>query len=414
MLRIALMSLRNRVRPVALVLAAITVTVFLFVGVQRTREVSRSSFGRTVSGTDIILGARTGQLNLVLYSVFHIGNATANVSYEAFERFADRDDVSWAVPLSLGDSHRGYRVVGTTADYFNHYSYGYDERLQLAAGTEFVELFDVVLGAQVARDLGYDLGDSVVVAHGEGRVGLNLHDDLPFAVSGILGPTGTPVDRSLFVSVEAITAIHVGWETGVRRRSVGAQELETRDLTPDSITAALIGLSSPTAAFQFQRAVNSFEGEPLLAILPGQALFELWQLMGVAELALTVISVAVLAVGLLSLVSTQLAVLDSRRREMALLRSLGATPFQLAFILFVESFLITLIGCVLGIGLLYVVQGALRAPLSVMGFFMEITPPSVTEILLVLGVLAAGSLAGIVPSVGTYRRSLHDGLTVRG
>ncbi len=414
MFKIILMSLLNRRRALSLILAAITLTVFLVVGVQRAREISRSSFSRTISGTDIILGARTGQINLVLYSVFHIGNPTANVSYDSYLELSGREGVSWAVPLSLGDSHRGYRVVGTTRGFFEHYTYGRDEALVFARGEAFDDTFDVVVGAAVAEELDYTLGDSVVVTHGQGRGSIHQHDDQPFSISGILGPTGTPADRAVYISLEAYTAIHIGWDSGMRVRSVSREETDARDLTPDSITAALIGLDTPQLAFQYQRAVNTYGPEPLSAILPGVALYELWQLMSVAERALTGVSIAVVLVGLLSLVATQVAVLESRRREMAILRSLGATPSRLALILFGESSVVTLAGCILGLALLYGVQAIAQTALTRLGFYARIAPPSAIELLVIGAVFVAGSIAGIAPAIQTYRRTLHDGLSIRG
>lgn len=413
MIKIIVGSLRNRRRTVILVIIAISVTVFLFVGVQRTKELSRTSFSRTVSGTDIIFGARSGQLNLVLYSVFHMGSPIANVRYDSFLEFKNRKEVEWAIPISLGDSHHGYRVVGTTLDYFNHYTYGRGQPLGFFDGRPFRDLFDVVLGARVARDLGYHIGEQLVVSHGEGRSVLSRHDELPFTVSGILEPTGTPADRAVYISIEAITAIHVGWESGMQRRSIAAADARSRDLTPDSITAAFVGLKTPQQAFGFQRTVNTYESEALQAILPGVALFELWQLMRVAERALSGISAAVVVVGLLSLTASQLAVVEARRREMALLRSLGASPLRLAFILLAESSIVTLIGCISGLALLYFVEIAAKAPIARIGFFIELSIPSATELMMLALVFVSGSIAGVIPAASTYRQTLHDGLAVK-
>ncbi len=213
-LRLAVRSLLNRRLTAILTIIAVALSVTLFLGVEKARDGARSSFERTISGTDLIVGARSGPLNLLLYSVFHLGDATANITWESYQDFAQHPAVSWTVPISLGDSHRGFRVVGTTTDFFKHYQYGGGSSLSFADGRQFEDLFDVVLGASAAKELGYQLGHEVVVSHGLGQVSFSDHSDKPFTVSGILAPTGTPVDRTVMVSLEAIEAIHIGWESG--------------------------------------------------------------------------------------------------------------------------------------------------------------------------------------------------------
>ncbi len=250
-LRLALASLANRRATALLTVLAIAVSVALLLGVEKVRQGARASFADTISGTDLIVGARSGDVQLLLYAVFRIGNATANVTWKSYEEIAARPEVAWIVPLSLGDSHRGFRVLGTTDGYFEHYRYRHGQALAFAQGRPFADLFDAVLGADVASALGYRLGDLIVVAHGLGSAGLAQHDDKPVRVAGILAKTGTPVDRTVHVSLEAIEAIHVDWRTGARVPGVGASAEEVRrmDLTPRAVTSALVGLRSRLAAF---------------------------------------------------------------------------------------------------------------------------------------------------------------------
>ena len=185
-----------------------------------------------------------------------------------------------------------------------------------------------MIGADVAQALGYKVGDPIVVAHGLGSVSFVEHDDKPFRVSGILAKTGTPVDRTVHVSLEAIEAIHVDWQSGapVPGQSVSADEVRKMDLKPKAITAALVGLKSKLATFKLQRAINDYQEEPLSAIMPGAALQELWGLVGTAETALSAVSAMVVATALLGMVTMILTTLNERRREMAILRSVGARP----------------------------------------------------------------------------------------
>ena len=338
-LRLALRSLRNRWLTALLTVFAIAVSIMLLLGVEKVRSGARQSFADTISGTDLIVGARSGNIQLLLYSVFRIGNATNNITWASLQDIAARTEVAWIVPLSLGDSHRGFRVLGTTAEYFQRYRYRQAQGLSFRAGKPFSDLFDAVIGADVAAALGYKVGDRIVVSHGLGAVSFIEHDDKPFRVAGILEKTGTPIDRTVHVSLEAIEAIHVDWQSGGRipGQSVSADEVRTMDLKPKAVTAALIGLKSRLAAFRVQRAINEYKEEPLSAILPGAALQELWELVGTAETALKAVSAMVVATALLGMVTMILTTLNERRREMAILRSVGARPRTVLGLLVAEA-----------------------------------------------------------------------------
>ena len=413
---LAAKSLWNRRLTSALVVMSIALSVTLLLGVERLRTQARSSFANTLSGTDLIIGARSSPINLLLYSVFRIGDPTNNVRWASFQAIAAHPQIAWTVPLSLGDSHRGFRVLGTTRDYFQYYRYGRSQRLQWVEGREFVEVFDAVLGAEVAERLGYRLGQSMVIAHGAGEVSFALHDDKPFRVVGILARTGTPVDQTVHVSLAGIEAIHVDWQGGapIPGQQLSAEQVRQMDLTPKTITAVLVGLKSKTAIFQMQREINEFAAEPLLAILPGLTLQQLWDMLGVAENALLVVSGLVVLVGLTVMLTALLTGLNERRREMAILRAVGARPGQIFTLMLGESLALTLCGAALGVLLL---QGGLlwagpilegRLGLTIAGW-----PPSNYEWRLLMAVLGCGLLAGLLPAWRAYSYSLADGMTLR-
>jgi len=414
--RLAVRSLLNRWPTALLTVLAIALSVMLLLGVEKVRTGAKDSFANTISGTDLIVGARAGSIQLLLYSVFRIGNATANITWQTFEDLKRLPDIAWIVPLSLGDSHRGFRVLGTDQGYFEHYRYRREQGLAFTAGGPFDDLFDAVLGADVAAELGYALGDSMVVTHGVGRAGFVAHDDKPFKVAGILGKTGTPVDRTVHVSLEAIEAIHIDWQSGARipGMAVSADEVRQMELRPKAITAALIGLQSRLATFKVQRTINDYAQEPISAILPGVALTELWSLIGVAETALAGISVMVVVTAFLGMVTMLLAGLNERRREMAILRSVGASPRTVMSLLVAESAALAIAGCVLGSALLY---GALAVARPLIdnrfGLYIEISAPTGQELSMLAGVVVAGVAAGLLPAFRAYRQSLADGMMVR-
>lgn len=417
LLRIALASLANRRFTALLTVFAIALSVCLLLAVERVRTEARASFASTISGTDLIVGARSGSVNLLLYSVFRIGNATNNIRWDSFETLNKHPQVKWAIPLSLGDSHRGYRVLGTDTGYFEHYRYGRGQPLQLAQGKPFADLFEVVLGAEVAEALKYKLGDQIVLAHGVATVSLTQHDDKPFRVVGILARTGTPVDRTLHISLAGMEALHVDWQNGMPARGnakVSAEQARDMHLQPKAITAVLLGLKSKVATFAVQRQVNEYRGEPLLAILPGVALQELWSLMGTAEKALFVVSLFVVLTGLIGMLTAILTSLNERRREMAILRSVGARPWHIAGLLVLEALTLALAGAALGLALLYgsiaASQGWVQAQY---GLYLPLALPSAYEWSLLGAILGAALLMGGVPAWRAYRQSLADGLSIR-
>ncbi|MGD9669375.1 MAG: ABC transporter permease [Hyphomicrobiaceae bacterium] len=414
--RLATQSLRNRSLTAALTMLAIALSVLLFLGVDKVRTGARQSFADTISGTDLIVGARTGAIQLLLYSVFRIGNATNNITWQSYSDIASRSDVAWSVPLSLGDSHRGFRVLGTTPAYFEHYKYRHGQSLAFSQGAPFKDLYDVVLGADVARELGYKITDKVVIAHGTGRISFIEHADKPFRVAGILKKTGTPVDRTLHVSLQAIEAIHVDWKNGmpVPGQTASAEDASRLDLTPTAITAALIGLKSKLATFRMQRQINEYAEEPLSAIIPGATLQELWGLVGTAETALSIVSAMVIATALLGMVTSILTTLNERRREMAILRSVGARPATILGLLTTEAVVLTLLGIVLGVLLFYVALAVLQPVIDRhYGLQLSIAPLPPDQWLTLGAILLAGLLAGLIPALRAYRLSVADGMTVR-
>jgi putative ABC transport system permease protein len=415
-LSLALRSLWNRRYTVLLTVVSIALSVTLLLGVERLRTETRESFANTISGTDLIVGARSGPVQLLLYSVFRIGNATNNISWQSYQEIAALPEVKWAVPLSLGDSHRGFRVLGTTTDYFEHYRYGRAQPLSLAHGEPFSDLYDAVLGAAVAEALGYTLGQAIVIAHGAGEVSFAQHDDKPFRVVGILERTGTPVDRTVHVSLEGIEAIHLGWMMGAPMPGleVSAEQARSLNLTPKTITAFLLGLEARAHTFRVQRAVNQYRAEPLLAVLPGVALGELWSLVGIAENALLVVSGFVVVVGLFGLMTALLTSLGERRREMAVLRSVGARPAHVFGLIMGEAGALALLGVLLGLATLYFLM-LLAGPLvdARFGIHLGLGWPSAYELGLLAAVLFGSILIGAIPAYRAYRYSLADGLTVR-
>ena len=410
-------SLWNRRGTAILTIFSISISVTLLIGVENIRKGVRTSFSSAVSGTDIIVGARGGSLQLLLYSIFRIGNSPNNISWESYNELRNNKRVKWTIPISLGDSHRGFRVVGTNLDYFKYFRYGSKKKLEFLKGKPFSKVFDTVIGSEIAIKFNYKLNEKIIIAHGTGKKSFLNHDDKPFKIVGILKPTGTPVDQSLHVSLEGITAMHVDWESGappMEGESISAEEVLKLDLTPEEITSFLIGLKSKIHVFDLQRKINTYKEEPLSAIMPGVALQELWNILRTAETGLRVITWFVLFAGLLGMVTSLLSGLNERRREMAILRSVGAGPGTISFLLILEATVLTLAGIIFGLFILYLALFVSQPILEAyFGLFIPINLPTNRDIIILGGILLTAMLMGIIPALRAYHQSLADGMTIR-
>ena len=417
MVNLFIRSLWNRRGTAFLTIFSISVSVTLLLGVEKIRQGVRTSFSSAVSGTDIIVGARGGSLQLLLYSIFRIGNAPNNLSLESYNEFRNNRRVRWTIPLSLGDSHRGFRVLGTNQDYFKYFRYGSKKKLEFTKGKSFSEVFDAVIGSEVANNLKYQLNGNIIIAHGTGNISFLNHEDRPFKVVGILRPTGTPVDQTIHVSLEGITAMHIDWKSGappLEGEGLSSEDIMKLDLKSEEITSFLIGLRSKIHAFDLQREINSYKEEPLSAIMPGVALQELWDILRTAETGLRVITWFVLFAGLLGMITALLSGLNERRREMAILRSVGAGPGTISFLLIFESTVLTVTGIIFGLLILYITLFVSQPILEAyFGLFISVDSLSYKDLILLVGIVFAGMLMGLIPAIKAYRQSLADGMTVR-
>lgn len=396
--KLAWHSLGSRLGTVMLTVLMMSVSVFVLLSVENIRHQAKESFQQSVSDVDLIVGPRTGQINLLLYSIFHIGIPTHNLSWDSYRMLQQHQEVAWTIPLSLGDSHKGYRVVGTEAQLFEHFRYRTDQALQFASGQAFNETYDAVVGAEVASSLGYQTGDEIVLAHGIADTSFSRHDNHPFQISGILKPTGTPVDRSVFISLTGLEAMHADFP--------GADTAP--DLTPQSVTAVMVGLKSKIKTFTLQREINQYAGEALQAILPGVALSSLWSMLGGVEQTLWVISLLVLLGALIGMVNVLLLSMRERQHELAVLRALGYRPGFLFALLQLEALLITVSSII--VALLALAAGDIwlrQWLLSQFGLFLSesLLQPGMAHLL--MGIVLAAVVSALLPAINAYRQGLN-------
>lgn len=418
LLSLAYRSLKNRKLTSIITLISLALSVSLWVGIEHLRGGARESFSNTISQTDLIVGARGGALQLLLYTVFHMGSPTANVTYESYEKIKNHKAVAWTIPISLGDSHRGFRVVGTNEDFYRHYRFRQDRQIEFAQGKAASGVFDVVLGSEVAERLRYNLGSRIVVTHGiTSATGIMDHDDKPFTVVGILKPTRTPIDRSLYVTLEGIEAMHIDWKQGappMKGQETPAERLTKENIKIENITAFFLRTKMRVQTLALQREVTNFPEEPLMAVVPGVALSELWNTLGVVEEVLKVVALFVVVIGLLGMLMALYTSLNERRREIAILRALGVGPWKVTGLLVMESGLLTLIGALLGVGVVYGAVLLLQPVLEQFyGLHIPLKPFTATEYRYLLVVILAGLIVGLIPAWKAYRNALSDGLSVR-
>ena len=337
MIRLVFASLGNRRMVAFLTALSVALSVLLFASVEKMRDGARSGFAHTISGTHIIAGARSGQIPLLLFSIFHIGSPTSNVSYKSYLKYKDHPAVAWAIPLSIGDSHRGFRVVGTEPDIIKHYRYRDGRSLKVAQGNYSLARFKAVLGSTAAKSLGYKVGDKLVLTHGISDVqGIHDHEENPFVVEAIFEATGTPFDKGIYVSLESVELMHDA-EAHEGEHKPAADAAFPPPVTVEKLTSFMLSVKQPVDILPLMRMINEDESEPLTAILPGVTLGEIWNIMGYLENILKLVSLLVMLTALCVLFISLYASLAERYRELAILRALGASPLRVASLLLAEN-----------------------------------------------------------------------------
>jgi putative ABC transport system permease protein len=412
---LSIKSLRSRKFISFLCVLSIALSLSLFLLVEKMRSGIEEGFTNTISNADLIVGARSGPLQLLLYTVFHLGSPTNNIRYSSYQEFSKIPIVDWTIPISLGDSYKGHRVVATDNSFFKHYQFHGDRNIEMDDGKWSDGVFDVVLGALVARKLNHKLGDQVILSHGISESAVLEHDKSPFKVVGIMKSTGTPLDKSIFISLHGMEAVHVGWESGVP----DDEEIDYSELTKDKlkitqITSFILRSKNRIALLGLRRQISLFEGEPLMAIIPALTLTELWSLLDQLEKAFLGISFFVVLIGFLSVLISLYMSLNERQREMAILRSIGVSASKITGLLITEATFLSVIGCLTGFLFQYIFLWVLNPILeSNYSIFIPINAPTLRDAIVILFFMGLGPISGLIPAIKAYKTSLHNGLLIR-
>lgn len=436
-LSLAISSACSRRHALALVTLSVSVSVLILLSVQQLREDARRSFSNALSGVDLIVGPRGSATELMLYSVFQIGRPSRNMGYAGFEAIQQMPQVRWAVPIQLGDTYQGHPVMGTTPVLFKHFQ-TQSQPLQFSQGRAFGDaqsqasaVFEVVLGAEVAQRFGHAVGDALVVTHGAGGgPDATDHDEQPLTVVGILKPTGAPIDRTVLVNLEGFESMHQGWGLGISPKALKAanadthqahahhahdhdqdEQLDPKALQPASLSAVWVGLHNRAEVFAVRRHIEALKKDPLMAVLPGVALDELWQVVKVVENSLVLVGTLVAISAMLSVAAVLLVAMAGRRKELAILRAMGAAPLALLGYVLAESLVVCMLGILSGYAasqaLMWGAQDALRIHYGVM---VHTGWPTLESGLGLLALCGVAVLASSLPAWRAYRLSLMDGL----
>ncbi|MDN6320994.1 MAG: ABC transporter permease, partial [Marinobacter sp.] len=344
-------------------------------------------------------------------------DATNNIRWSTYQELKKDKRIDWLIPISLGDSYKGFRVVGTDSGFGKHFQFGRGQHLTLAEGQWFSGIFDVVLGAGVAKTLNHGINDKIVLSHGGGRTSFSNHKDTPFTVTGILEATGTPVDQAVYISLQGMEAIHVGWESGVAipGRTLTPEQAQGRDFTPNAITAVFAGLDRKILTFRVQRDLNQYTEEPLSAILPGVALSELWRLMSQFERALLGITGFVVVTSLIGLIAVLLTLQAQRAHEIAILRATGASPSLIASLYIIECLALAMVACLISLAL-GTLAISMFGPwlLTNYGVQIQLRPLYLEEWALLASVPLAALLVALAPALSTWQQSRSQGFGSSG
>ena len=376
-----------------LALGLASITFVLLASQQVTR-----AFERDVAGIDVVVGAKGSPMQLILSGVFHLDAPTGNIPLAAIKELEKNPQVAKIIPISLGDSFRGFRIVGTSPDYILHYD------AKLANGVLWTQTMQAVVGSQVARQTGLKVGDTFAGSHGLSGGG-ESHGQLPYTVVGVLAGSGSVLDRLILTATESVWKVH---ETDAALDAEDQKVLEEER----ELTLALIQYKSPLAAVTFPRFVNATT--EMQAAAPALEITRLLGMFGVGTDVLKALAGVLLLTAGLSVFIALWSAVRERRADLALLRMLGAPPRKIAGLLLCEALWLTLLACVLGVlagqGVLAAAAWALQAEKSVViGAFVWPIELMVVPVLALGVALAASAL----PAWEAYRVSVFELLQSR-
>lgn len=412
LMRIVWRSMRQHALSTIVTVLSVALASGLVMAVFSIKEQTYQAFTGGPVGFDAVLGARGSQLQLVLNSVFHLETSPGNIPYTMYEAIRRDPGVELAIPYAVGDNYQGYRVVGTTPELFTRFEYSSGRRLTVAPGGRVFSLEEkgAVVGSFVAQRTGLKVGDHFEPYHGLTNDSTRAHED-EYTVVGILEPSNSPSDRVIWIPLEGLYRMsgHVLRGTGRVYRPQADSVIPAEHL---EVSAVMLKLSDPTAGIALDQAINRSGRSATLAWPIGRVMADLFSKIGWMNNVLAMIAYLVVVVAAGSILASIYNTMNERRREFAILRSLGARRTTVFSAIVAESATITALGVAAGFAVYAAIIGSaaviVRAQTGVVLETMRFDPALV---LTPIGMIVVGALAGLVPAFKAYRTDVASNLT---
>lgn len=380
--------------------------VSIIVIILLTSSFMKSEINKNAAGIDLVVGAKGSPLQIILAAIFHIDFPTGNISLADSDKLTKNRLIASAIPLSLGDSYRGYRIVGTTTKYLDLYDG------KLAKGEMFDGHMSAIVGANVARELGLGLNSELASDHGLSEGGGD-HGDHPYLVVGVLEQAGNVIDNLIITSIQSVWEVHGHEEEDEHEEHVESVELSKLELTvteeqleEEDITAMFLKYRSPMAAVQLPRIVNGTSN--LQAASPPFETARLFNIIGVGVEVVNILGVVIIILSAISVFIALINSLKERKYELAIMRSMGAGRFKIFIMILIEGFILTIIGSFFGFVLSHAgfgLLGALIDQIQTSGSFFVFD-----ELYVFGGSLIVGIFASLIPAIMAYRADISETL----
>lgn len=403
MLQLAYANLKEHFLSTILSVMLLGIGVGMVSFIVTVSEQLNDRFNRDIRGIDMVVGAKGSPLQLILSAVYQIDNPTGNIPLTEVNKLKNHPLIKYSIPLSYGDSYKGFRIVGTDSLYLKHYEATFSE------GKMWNRSMDVVLGSSVAEKIGLKMGSHFHGNHGFDDAG-HAHEEAHYNVVGVLEPTGTVADRLILTSTESVWDIHNHDEAEHEDPAHDHDHQDEHHHAEEEageITALLVKFKSPMGIMQIPRMVN--EKTSMQAALPAIEINRLYSLMGVGFTTLQIIGMVIMCIAALSVFISLLNSLKERKYELALMRSLGASPLKLFGLIVQESLLLCLAGYTLGI-ILGRVGIMLLSSLGEDQFQFSVSQSGIApvEMWLLPLTLCIGLVAALIPAIRAYRSDISS------
>lgn len=362
-------------------------------------------FSKNIKGIDMVIGAKGSPLQIILSSIYHIDSPTGNINLVAAEKLLKNPMIEKGIPLSFGDNYKSYRIVGTNHDYPEFF------KAEIGTGRLWDGPLEATMGYKVARDLNFKVGDTFISSHGL-LDEVHSHDNAVYAVVGILKANNSVIDQLILTSTESVWKVHEdhnhdhedGHDHSDHDHSAHSVNPEDRE-----ITSMLVKFRSKMAMVQLPRMIN--ESTDMQAALPAIEVNRLFSLLGIGIDTLRWLAVLIMFIAGISVFISLFNSLKDRIYEMALIRTLGGTRFQLAFLIICEGLILTFIGFFIGIILSRIAIFSLSGVMD-SGFHYTLNPFVLQkgEAVLFIGTLILGIISALIPAIKAFNVNLSKTL----